>query len=477
MTRARFTTSLLITCLALVAAACGGGGGGTPIIGGGGIGGTGLRIGPIETQGDVVVGGVDFDTTSAAITLSGQNANAGDMQPGMVAIVQGSVSGSTGVAATVTVEEVIKGAVESIVDASTMVVNGQTVQVDENTVFGPGIVPASLGGLVVANLLEIYGFVKGPGLVLATRVERENSLSELRLIGFVENHIGGAMTFTIGARTVDYSGADTSDLPGGVPANDQLVRVKGLSDLSLAGEVVATEVKLEDFDDVDDDFDDAEVEGVVTQVVSATVFFIGAQRVQTNAQTVYEGGLAAEVVVGVNVEAKGTRDNETLNASKVEFGESVKIESDVLTVVGNQITLVGLPGIVVTVDAATEYEGNAASLGDVQVGEHVKIRARKTGATSVTATRVKEEGADTKVELQGPVDAAPAPSDPTFSVLGIAIDTTGFQNDDFEGNEDQIIGRAVFFATIQAGTLVKAEGDLVGGNPVWDEVELEGEDD
>ncbi len=476
MTYVRLSNRFLIICFALVATACGGGGAG-PQLGGGGIGGTGLRIGPIETQGDVVVDGVDFDASAAAITLSGQSANAGDMQLGMIAIVQGTISGNAGTATTVAVEEVVKGEVEAIVDASTMTVQGQTVHVDENTVFGPGINPASLAGIVVTNLLEIYGFVKGPGTVLATRVERENALSELQLVGFVENHSLGAQTFTVGAQVVDYSGADTTDLPGGVPANGQLVKVEGLTALSPMNELVATEVKLEDNDELNDDADDAEVEGVVTQVVSPTEFFIGAQRVQTTAQTVFEGGTPADLVVGIRIDVDGVLMNGTLIADEVEFEEAIRIESDIATIVGNDITLEGFPGIVVTVDASTVFEGNAASFGDVQVGEHVEIRGRKTGASSVAAARVKEENADTDVELQGPVDAAPAPSDPTFSILGILIDTTGFQNDDFEGANDQVIGRAAFFAAIQAGTLVKVQGDLVGGNPIWDEVELEGEDD
>lgn len=463
---------VLVAALAAVLAGCGGGSGPT----GGGIGGTGLHIGPNEGDGAVQVDGINFDTSSATVTISGQPATEADVQRGMVVVVTGTVNGSSGVASAVDVEEVVEGALEAKLDATTMVVLGQTVHVDDNTVFEPAITPPSLDGVLVGELLKIYGFVQRAGVILATRVEREATLPEFQARGIVAALDLGAQTFTLGGRTVDFSGADSSGLPGGVPANGQFVLVKGLNALSTLGELIATRIKLLNFIELDDVLE-AEIEGFITRIAGPNDFAVGGHAVSVNAGTKYEGGTAQDIILGARVEVLGTRVNDVLIAKRVSFQASVKLESDVATVSGNSITLVGLPGITIAVVAATEFDGAATGIGDIEAGDHIEIRATKKSATGVIAARIVETAAKPDVILQGPVDATPAPSDPTFSILGVVVDTSGLGVEDFEGANDEVIGRTNFFAEVLAGVLVKAKGDLVGGVVDWDEVEFEGEDD
>lgn len=465
-----------MTMVALAFAGCGGGG----ITAGGGISGSGkvaVRLGPLETDGAVVVAGVTFDAGAAVVTVSGVATPVASLRKGMVALVTGLVDGTSGTAETVQVEEVLKGTVDAKIDAVTMVVLGQTVEITPDTVFESGIVPASLDGLQVGDPVEVYGFLKSLGVVSAARVEKESNLSEFRVVGIIQNLDANAMTFDLGAQGVDYSSADTSDLPGGVPANGQIVEVRAPPGLNGNNEVMAERVKSYGEGDAPDDVEDVEIEGFVTSVTSATEFVVGTQAVQTNGTTVFEGGTSADVVVGIELEVEGSLAAGVLVAREVEFGESVKLESDVASVVGNTITLVGLPGISVQVNASTSYEGSASSLGDVMPGEHVRIRGRVGSATTVIATRVDERSPDTDVELQGPVDAAPAPSDPTFSILGHGVDTTGLSDGDFEGESGAPLGRAGFFATALSGKLVSVQGTLAGSAITWDEVELEGDDE
>jgi len=469
------TTWFLKRCLSLCAlllAACGGGGGATF---GGGIGGTGkpvVKLGTVTAINSITIGGQTFDTTNADVTISGMAASATDVRVGMVALLKGTDDGGALTADSIVIEEVVKGILEVKVDANTLTVQGQTVQLDETTVFGPGIIPASAAGLTVGDPLEIYGFVRSSGVVTAARVERETVLSEFRLIGFAANVNPAMQTFSIGTQAIDYSGADTSDLPGGVPVNGQLLEARGLNMLSGIGEFLATEVKTEDLDDENDN-DDTEVEGFITAINSPTQFVVSGVTINTNGGTQYESGVAADVLVGAKVDVEGSLISGALLAESVEFEDAVRIESDVATVVGSTITLVGLPGLSVTVNGLTEYDGDAASIGDVVVGDHLRIRGRATGATTVTATSVKETSTDSTVELQGPVDAVPAPSDPIFSILGVVIDTTSFAFGDFRGAEETAIGRAAFFAGIPPGTVVEAKGELVLGTAVFDEVEIE----
>lgn len=469
---ARAAAGLAAACLALALPACGGG---SSV--GGGIGGTGkptLTYGAIATVDSLSVAGTSFSTQGTTVALGGEPATPADLRVGMTALVTGSLSGSTHAALHVEVEDAVKGPLTAKPDAGTLIVLGQTVQVGSQTTYGPGIVPASPDGLAVGDLLEVYGFVSGPGVIVATRVEREDSLSEVRVRGIVAGHDALAERFAIGALTVDYTVADLDDLPGGLLADGLFVRVRGPAALGPQGELMATEVKGDFLEDHDDN-DETEIEGVVTALLTADSFQLNGVTVQTSAATRYEGGTAAEVVVGTWLEVEGALVAGVLHAREVEFEDPVRIEADVESVGADFFTLVGLPGLVVTVDARTEFEdvGGLAGLA----GGHVRVQARKVGPATVLASEVELESPSTRIELQGPVDESPAPADPLLYILGVAIDTSAVAADEFEGEDDQVIGRAAFFAALAPGVLVKAQGDLVAGAPAWDEMELEGEDD
>jgi hypothetical protein len=67
--------------------------------------------------------------------------------------------------------------------------------------------------------------------------------------------------------------------------------------------------------------DQIELEGIVTEVVSASEFIIDEQEVVTHANTFYEGGTQEQIAVGVNVEIKGRLIEDVLHADKVSFEE------------------------------------------------------------------------------------------------------------------------------------------------------------
>jgi len=97
---------------ALVLAACGGGGssGGIGGTGGGGIGGTGVAYGTITDFGSVWVNGVEYNSGNATIRIDDTVHPESDLRRGMVVRVDGSISGAT--AATITVDDAVKGFVE-----------------------------------------------------------------------------------------------------------------------------------------------------------------------------------------------------------------------------------------------------------------------------------------------------------------------------------------------------------------------------
>jgi hypothetical protein len=63
----------------------------------------------------------------------------------------------------------------------------------------------------------------------------------------------------------------------------------------------------------------------------------------------------------------------------------------------------------------------------------------------------------------------------SVTILGITVDTSQISDANFK-LEDTSIGRAAFFAGLQAGDLVKARAQLSVNTPLWNEIEREIED-
>lgn len=462
---------LLAVCFLV---ACGGGSG--PQVGGG-IGGTGkpgVVFGGVTVGTGIEVAGTTFTTAQAEVRIGGAPATRADLRDGHVALVEGVIDVTRGVADRITVEEVIKGELQARPLAGVLRVQGQTVEIDERTVFGNGIEPSSADGLTISDLLKVWGFVKGPGLVHATRIEREDSLSEIRIVGIAANVDVPESRFDIGAQPVDHREADVSMLPGGVPKDDDLVRVRGSRDLGGGGEVVATVVEPFGIEGQGDN-DATHVEGFVTGVFPGVGFRLGSSKVTTSGDTVYIGGTADDLLVGVELGVEGAVVGGLLKARKVEFKDGLRIESDVDAVAGELISLVGFPRLVVRLDSLTRFKGNAATVSDIKVGDHLQIRARIAGPSTAVAVEVKETDPDTDVLIQGPVDASPIPSNPVFSILGVVINTSGIADGSFGSPTGGALDRADFFAMLFAGRVVKVQGELVVADPVWDEAELEEE--
>ncbi len=464
-----------ISLLVFALTACSGGG---SSVAGGGVSGTGISAGAITDFGSIFVNGVEFDTTGATITKDGNVVSESDLRKGMVVTVRGSISGTSGTVTSVAAEDVVKGPVQSVAaDGLSMVVLGQTVLVDNTTIIDNSI-GSSITALTPGDLVEIHGFVRPvgatpPGEISASFIEKKQSLVEFRVKGFVQETDTAAKTFTIGGLTIDYSAADVGDLPGGNPVNDQLVDVKGAIPLAAGGELLATKVEPEGLGVAD--ADQAEIEGFITSLTSTSEFIVGGQPVLATDAT-FAGCLQSEITVGLKVEVEGSLSNGMLTATKVSCRDSVKLESDVATVTGAvpnlSLTLKGLPAITITTNSQTELKNGVPASSN-----HVRIRARVASGNIVIASEVEVRSPDPDVVLQGPVDASPVPADPTFSVLGVLIDTTGIPDGNFEDVGDAPItgGRAVFFSAIVStpARLVKAQGTLAGNAVSWGEMGLE----
>jgi hypothetical protein len=452
---------------------------------GGGGGGTGapsattmssVSSGVITGFGSVKLNGKEYETPQTSFVLDGQPGSQNDLKVGMVVMVTGSLS-STGArtATTITQDDVVDGAIQSIPATNDrLVVFGQTVLIDDGTRFDTTILPPNLSGLAPGDLVAVNGFVKGNGVIMATLIEKKTPPPTCQVQGIVDNHNSGAQTFTIGGLLVHYSSAVIDDMPSpaGTAWNDVLVEVNGSPCDRLTTTTNATEIEPARMNVTN--ADEIQVEGAITQFSSSASFSVNGVPVVTNATTIFEGALASDVALGVEVEVEGSLVNGILIAGEVSFKDSVELEGDVNTVTSGgatpNVTIAGLPGITVFVKAQTEFTGGLANLGQLVVGDHVRVQGQPTGATTVMAARVERRAADTRVSVDGAVQAVATPA---VTVLGVPINTAGISDTNFTDSDDAVIGRAAFFSAVKGGTFVEAKGNLIGGSVVWNAIGID----
>src|SRR6267154_5784280 len=449
-----FGPLLFGTLLAL--ASCGGGTSGT---GGSGV----ISTGTITAFGSVFVNGVEFNTGGATIVLDDNPAAESNLRVGMVVTVSGSRSGSSGSATRIEVDDALKGFVEAKPDANHWTVMGQTVLVDDRTRFENNVQPG------VGDFAEVHGLVVADGTISGGFIEKKNApFPAFEVKGFVKNHNDASKTFDIGTLTVNYSNALINDMPNSVGNawNGLLVEAKGSTCATTPVCGTLTASKVEPNGPQMQEAAEFEIEGFVTSLTSTSDFVVGNQRVVTTGSTRFEGGVASDIAVGVKLEVEGVLAGGVVTASKVEFGDGIRIEADIDTVGASSFTLRGLPGITVTVNSLTQFEGGVSGLNNLVAGNHVRVRGRASGSNTVIATEVERRSAESRVELQGPIQSITGSSpNQIVTILGVAVDTTGVVFED--------VNRATFFSQAVAGTLVKARGGLNGSTVTWSEMELE----
>ena len=474
-----FPNRLLLAGLPTVLLACGGGSGGGnegggPIVG---IdrGGVTISQGPINGFGSVIVNGVRYSTTGASITIDDRPGTESDLRAGQVVRVEGTVdaTGTSGTARSIAFNDDVEGPVQSIdAAAAQLVVLGQTVQVGRSTSFDDSISPRSLEGLAVGDRVEVSGLVNADGLISATRIERKPALATVEVKGSASAVDSNARRFSINLLTVDYSTAQLSNFAAGAPVNGDLVEAHG--SLNAAGVLIATRLERRSASLEGTTDDSADLEGLVTRYVSSVDFDVAGQRVTTTGTTVYQGGGAANLALGANVEVEGGFDaNARLIASRIEFRRESNVEISALVdsvniTAGSLVVL----GVTVRTNALTRFEDHSDadlprfSLADLRAGDYVELSAYDDGG-GLLASLLERDDADDRLEVEGPASAVAAPE---FTIAGIRI-TTNDQTE-FRNNDGGSISAASFFAAA-AGREVKVRGALVGNTVLADQAELE----
>lgn len=468
----RFKKSQMATAVALstsimLASGCGGGssssGDGDSTIASRGV---------ITGFGSVYVNGTRYHTGSTRFSVDDDNGSESDLRVGMVVTVKGSKSddGVNGSATHIFYDNELKGPISSItpdpIDATrkTLVILGQSVEVNANTTIDDD------GGLTfdtiqLNDVLEVSGFITDSGLV-ATHIELQPNDLEIEIRGEIKNL--GANSFDINGFPVSYDNSTVLD-DIAMLENDLYVEVEG--QLNAGGTIlIASEIEGEDRD-LDDDMDEAEVEGAIYDYNAGDqTFKILGQAVDASGAELYPSTLVLDN--DVIVEAEGHIVNGILVADEVEQkGKKIKIYATLSAVGADSVSFnFNATDIVARVNHQTEIEDditdNEIPLSQLSAGDFVELEAFDDGSGVINAVEIERKAPD-EVRIVGPVEAWDESSQ-SVTLLGIDFDLSAAS---YENEFDQNISAAAFYGALSPGVFVKIKD--ADSNGVFEKAELD----
>lgn len=392
----------LLLLFAFLSNACDSGNG---LTAGGGIGGTGIiSSGAIAGFGSILVNGTKFDTRHATIIVNGEAVGVGDsaaranLAVGQVVTVEGPGSETANgvVAGRVIYHQNVQGPIDQVhtIDRATkqIVVLGQTVIVNALTEFKG----TSFGAISPNDVVEVSGFQDNTGAIRATFLQRIGAFAldlTHAVNGYVTNLNADLAIFRINNLTVDYSQADTSTLPAGVPVDGLRVEVEGR--LDVAGDVLVAETVAPGDELAVDTADQIEITGFVTAVSSLLEFTLGDQIVIIEKGAAIVDGELADISPGVKLEAEGALEGGILFAYEIEFWQpdQIAIGGTITDVISASKFTVGDQAV--SIQAETVFENGTRD--DIDPGINVEIKGRMRDGVLV-ADRVSFEASDEKVK-------------------------------------------------------------------------------
>ncbi|WP_337845873.1 DUF5666 domain-containing protein [Thermus sp.] len=433
--------------------------------------------GPVTVAG--VVGGTEEAPALGGKTLvapSGQ-----EVRPGHVIQGQGRDEGQRIVLTEVALRYEAKGPIEQVdVAGGSLVVLGVTVRVDALTRIYEEDTDGERTSLTLADLrvgdyVEVSGVREEDGTVRATRIERKpasgTAPQEVEVRGEATALDPAAQTFTLGAYTVDYSGAQVE----GTLEEGAWVEVKG----TLQGNtILATRVGVERPNPSPANGVPAELEGPFTGLdLQAQTFTLGGYTVDYSGAQV-EGTLQE----GAWVEVKGTLEGSRLRADrvKVKYAHSGRSHAD--HEVKGQLEAVDPQGGTLTVGGQTfftdgftlvERRDYPISLGDLGVGEWVEVKydsTRTNGQGYPYAVKVEAKGQrDTAtLEIKGPIEGFDS-QNRTFRLMGYTVRVDA--NTRYKAR-DRHLSADEFFGQDRTGAWVEVKGTLQGDALLASKVKL-----
>ena len=442
-----------------------------------------ITVGTITRIGSVVSNGVEFSTSAAAVTLDDQPGQPAELRVGQVVAINGNVNLQDGKASARTIKflDEVEGPIASISALqNSFMVLGRTIVFDELSVFDA----AEADTIAVGNMVQVSGYWQSRNRIRATHVERiANAWTvgmPMEIKGEVNGLNEGLQRFTIGSQPCDYSAA-MLELGNATLANGLYVEVTSTEALEN-GILKLDRIQARDRDqDQDRDRDhlcidgcEFDLEGYVTEFVSASEFTVDGAPVTTTGSTIYVNGTVESLAVDVKVAIRGVLDETgVLVADRIviRLPSVLEIRADIeaLDIDTASVTVLGID---VTTNDWTLFRDDSDAdiyefwLDDLAIGDRVEIRAYLEDST-VVATRLERDNPSGEVTLKAPVESIDRPSLTLLGVTASATEETVFQGADF-----QVIDADTFFETVALGSLVKAQGTYDGTSILADKLFL-----
>ena len=480
ITRIRSGLGIALWILAGAMTACGGGGGeqGTTAEAVSSV----SSEGPIEAFGSVIMNGVRWNTDRAEFEVEGRSASQADLSLGMVVRVEGTrFSDGSARADRVVFESRLRGPIRQIEDLGpdtrALRIFGIRALVSRADTRFDGV---DLDSLATDEVVELSGFTNGAGELEVTHLRQRGrpivGRTEVKLFGIVDGLAGGS--FLIGTSEVQFDGSTLLDDFGGAGLRDGAeVRVEGI--LLANDSVRATEIE-GPRRARRGDFDENEIQGVVTELVSLSDFRVAGQRVDASGAALVPNDPAL-LRNGVRVEVEGR-----LNAADVLIAEKLKFRSNRVRIhaelasaadVDADADTLWLLGIPVRIDSLTRLRDQrddlpGFGLEDLSGGDFLEIRGVARSDGTVTATRLERDQLD-DLRLRGPVDMIDADNE-MFTIMGVAIQTLGGTS--FRDDRGSVLSESEFYSRVRPGMIVEARDREDGDETDFDfadEVEIE----
>lgn len=386
--RARALLGLAASVAAALLVACGGGGSATSD---GTQYSASYAVGRISGFGSIVVNGVHYDESSAAVSDDDEDsAGSSTLELGMVVEIEAADFGSrdgrhSAKAKSITMRSLMRGPVESV-GTDSLVVLGQTVQVTATTVFDDDL-PNGLASISAGAVVKVHGTLDAAtGTYVATRIDLKTESASYRLRGVVAAYDDAQKLLTIGTAVIDVSGLTLATAP---KAGD-LVRVKLQTTQAVTGVWVANELKSGQLRPRDVEY--VEVEGTISDFTSAQSFSVDGLPVDAS-KAEFEGSAEA-LAKGVRVEVKGQVVDGVLVATKVEIEshdhdahEGFEIEGRIASVDVAQSTLV-VRGVTISFAGTVEFVGGSAA--DLVADAKIEVNGSLgDDGRTIVASRIK----------------------------------------------------------------------------------------
>jgi Domain of unknown function (DUF5666) len=422
--RRSVVAGILMVFAVLAVVACGGGGSSVASVGSGGTGTVGtvntFNIGTITGFGSVFVNGVRFDDSSASVNDEDGARSLNDLRLGMVVRVQGSVNASgSATASSFAFDSELLGPVRSINTGSkTLVILGQTVVVDTNTVFDSSL-PSGFSSLQATQTIEVHGYLNPSANTLqATFVELKNNPNRYKLSGTVTNLQSISKTFQIGQETINFTGTSTTDIPAGV-ANGQLIKVRLTPSTSNSGGELQAGSLRSGSSNLPSNNDRTNIEGLVSAVTSATQFSVDGVQIDARNASFTNGSVG--LVVGARVEVKGALVSGTLVATEIKLKQSNSGSG------GSSGSGSSGGGSSASGGSDTTTTGGNTSSGGSTSGGGTSGGGTSGGGTNggnSTNGSTSTDVSSTEIELRGPISNL-NPNSKTFVVRGVVVSFGG----------------------------------------------------